>query len=124
MDPTTPQQNSFEMAEGAKLSSTHSEKTWINAHVREVYENEEKREVPAHLLARPQELRADTKTEKFMFAYDCFLCAIPIVLIAKTILCIVASLIDKPHQNIYIDSVSQLTIFLVNFNGQVRRFTF
>src|ERR1700712_4346604 len=117
MDPTIPQQNYSEMAKGGELSGTPSEKTGPNTRVHEVYENEEKGEIPTHLLAGPQELRADTKTEKFMLAYDCFLCAIPIVLIVKIILCIVASRIDKAHQNIYIDSVSQLTIFLVNFNG-------
>lgn len=108
------------MANSGETGGTPFSKTESHARIQEVYEMGEKVEMPTNTLSEPQELRADAKTEKFLVAYDCSLCAIPIVLIVKTILCIVASRIDKDNQNIYIDSVSQLAIFLVSFNGQVK----
>lgn len=75
-----------------------------------------------HLLPLPQELRPDRTTRRLATAYDSFLIAIPVILIAKIVLCIVASRIDRWHQNVDLDAVSMLTISLVKFNGQVSSF--
>lgn len=120
MNPTTVSQGYSKMAKYVDASDPTSSKTGSKACAQEVYEMEDKDGLPTNLQVKPQELRADMKTEKLLVAYDCFLCLIPSFLIIKTILCIVASRVDKHNQNIYIDSVSRLTIFLVNFNGQVR----
>lgn len=112
------------MSKDIEMPDAASGKMGPSACVQEVHENADKEDLSTYPLWKPQELRRDTRTEKFLVAYDCFLCAIPTILIVKTILCIVASRIDKAHKNIYIDSVSRLTIFLVNFNGQVRSSAF
>lgn len=52
-------------------------------------------------------------------AYDIALCVIPFALMAKAILCIVASVIDRVHSGYAIDEVSNLTLYLIKFNQQV-----
>jgi hypothetical protein len=74
---------------------------------------------PQEWFSDPKQLQADAKAEYLASAYDGFLIAIPVVLITKTILCIVASRLDRWHQNVEIGAVTHLTIFLVGFNGQV-----
>jgi hypothetical protein len=77
-------------------------------------------DVADNCLSDPKELQADAKAEKLAMAYDAFLIGIPVVLILKVILCIVAAQIDRFHVDDDIDSVSHLTIFLTKVNGQVR----
>lgn len=67
----------------------------------------------------PAPLAADPTYDILMDIYDSFLCAIPLFLIAKTSLCIYAHHIDKENRGNYIDQVSRLTTFLLNFNDQV-----
>jgi hypothetical protein len=77
-------------------------------------------DVADNCLSDPKELQADAKAKKLAIAYDAFLIGIPVVLILKVILCIVAAQIDKFHVDDDIDSVSHLTILLTKVNGQVR----
>jgi hypothetical protein len=70
-------------------------------------------------LPEPQELEIDAKSRRLLTAFDAFLIAIPILLMVKIVLCMVASVIDRKHQDASIDAVSNLTIFLVKFNSQV-----
>jgi hypothetical protein len=72
-----------------------------------------------HLVADPQKLRANTSTERMMIAFDVFLALIPIVLVVKAILVIIAAQKDRWHRNVDIGSVTELTTFLIKFNGQV-----
>jgi hypothetical protein len=75
---------------------------------------------PRPWLTQPKELLPDSKSERLLRAFDYFLISIPVVLIAKVILVIVASKIDESNQNVDIDAVSHLTLFLIKFNSQVR----
>ncbi|KAK5080394.1 hypothetical protein LTR05_008643 [Lithohypha guttulata] len=67
----------------------------------------------------PGRLQEDHQYEFMMNAYDAFLCFIPLFLIAKTTLCIVAWSWDRENTGYYFDQISLLTTFLIEFNEQV-----
>jgi hypothetical protein len=54
-----------------------------------------------------------------MAAYDAFLCAMPLIMMIKTALCLFASDLDRSNTGVQFASVSRQTTFLVEFNGQV-----
>lgn len=70
-------------------------------------------------VADPRPLEPDSKAAMISLAYDIFLMAIPLFLLTKASLCVVAYNIDLWTRNADITLVSKLTIFLVNFNSQV-----
>lgn len=84
---------------------------------------EDKLEYLQSLLAiepwKPKHLVADRLWQITWNAYDSFLCIVSIVLIVKTSLCVVAYRRDGLESGSNIDSISFLTIFLIQFNEQV-----
>jgi hypothetical protein len=76
-------------------------------------------DLPAQWPAEPHPLAPEPKDERWLLAYDIALCVIPFALMAKAILCIVASVIDRVHSGYAIDEVSNLTLYLIKFNQQV-----
>lgn len=76
-------------------------------------------ELPQKWPAEPHPLTADPATERWLKAFDITLCLIPLALIAKAILCIIASVLDKDRIGPFVDQVHDLTIYLVRFNHQV-----
>lgn len=69
------------------------------------------------LEMEPKELGA---RDKWMDLYDAFLCALPSVLMAKTILCIFAWKADRLNHGPSIEQVGILTKSLTAINGQVK----
>ena len=76
-------------------------------------------EFPPQWPAEPHPLTADPTTERWLKVFDITLCLIPLALIAKAILCIIASVLDKDNSGPYVDEVHDLTIYLIRFNHQV-----
>lgn len=75
--------------------------------------------LPDQCPADPVPLKPSASYDFLMDAYDFLLCLIPLVLIAKVILCIVASIKDRHHHGAEVDLVSRLTTLLISFNSQV-----
>lgn len=75
-------------------------------------------EFPPQWPAEPHPLTADPSTERWLRVFDISLCLIPLGLIAKAILCIIASLLDKENNGPWVDEVHDLTIYLIRFNHQ------
>jgi hypothetical protein len=76
-------------------------------------------ELPQKWPAEPHPLTADPATERWLKVFDITLCLIPLALIAKAILCIIASVLDKEMTGPFVDQVHDLTIYLIRFNHQV-----
>jgi hypothetical protein len=76
-------------------------------------------ELPQKWPAEPHPLTADPATERWLKAFDITLCLIPLALITKAILCIIASVLDKYNTGPFVDQVHDLTIYLIRFNHQV-----
>ena len=76
-------------------------------------------DLPQKWPAEPHPLTADPATERWLKAFDITLCLIPLALIAKAILCIIASVLDKDRTGPFVDQVHDLTIYLIRFNHQV-----
>jgi hypothetical protein len=70
--------------------------------------------------AEPQPFTNEPLVDRFLDAYDVILCLVPLLLIAKIILVIVVWRGDRSSAGYFVDEVSLLTAFLVQFNGQVR----
>lgn len=79
--------------------------------------------VPSEVLiewpAEPHALAPEPAKARWTLAYDIALCVVPLALIAKAVLCIVASVIDKGNSGYEVDMVSNLTRYLIRFNQQV-----
>lgn len=76
-------------------------------------------ELPHQWPAEPVPLTPEPTTERWLLAYDIALCVIPLALIAKAVMCIVASVIDKKNTGWDVDKVHALTIYLLKFNHQL-----
>lgn len=76
-------------------------------------------ELPPRWPAEPHALTPEPATERWLLAFDVALCLVPLALIAKAVLCIVASVIDKGARGYLIDEVHALTLYLIRFNHQV-----
>jgi len=68
---------------------------------------------------QPVPLAADPVVEYAMNAYDIALVLVPMLLITKAILCIVAAHKDQDASGLLVDEVSSMTLNLINFNDQV-----
>ena len=67
----------------------------------------------------PQPITNEPIIERCLDLIDVILCILPCVLILKAGLCIWAFEIDKTHVGASIDKTSQLTLKLIQFNGQL-----
>ncbi|EXJ86721.1 hypothetical protein A1O3_03674 [Capronia epimyces CBS 606.96] len=76
--------------------------------------------VPAEAWPKqPVPLVPSSKSQLLMWVYDAVLLTVPLILIAKIGLVIGAWKLDRSHRGSDIDLVSSLTIFLIEFNGQM-----
>lgn len=67
----------------------------------------------------PQPITNEPVVERCLDAVDVVLCMLPCILIMKAGLCVLAHEIDKTHVGASIDKASQLTLRLIEFNGQL-----
>ena len=71
-----------------------------------------------HWPSDPQQLANNRWEEIGYVIYDVVLCALPIALMVKAVLVVIAWRWDRSI--LFADDVSKLTTFLLNFNSQVR----
>lgn len=67
----------------------------------------------------PQPITNEPVVERFLDFFDVILCFLPCALLVKAGLCVLASKQDADHKGPYIDKASQLTVRLIQFNGQL-----
>jgi hypothetical protein len=67
----------------------------------------------------PQPITNEYKVEVILDTFDIVICLVPVALIVKAGLCILANAIDTPHKGPLIDQTSDLTLKLIEFNSQL-----
>jgi hypothetical protein len=67
----------------------------------------------------PQPITNEPLVERCLDAVDVLICLLPLALIVKGFLCILAHEIDKTHVGPSIDMASRLTLALIDFNAQL-----
>lgn len=69
--------------------------------------------------SEPRSLSRKHSHEFWMTVYDVALCLIPLALMVKIVLCILANRLEKQHSGNLVDLAGPLARFLVEFNSQV-----
>lgn len=78
-----------------------------------------KPELPPQWPAEPHALTLSPATELWLLLYDVGLCLVPLCLIAKAILCLVADSYNQIGPGYAVGEANDLTKYLVRFNHQV-----